>query len=144
MGKTIKLTDDVFDLLTEVKEGSGFTTMSKTIESLIDRKMLVGDLLDDFSAEIVPLLQRSVGGNQEVTDKVAKPNNTERRAKQEIWDEIRSTEVEYNDKIEFCQDEEESIRLVRERDSIIMALYNEINELDSAGFSGKIKENTEN
>lgn len=62
MGKTIKLTDDVFDLLTEVKEGSGFTTMSKTIESLIGRKMLVGDLLDDFRAEIVPLLQRSVGG----------------------------------------------------------------------------------
>lgn len=91
-----------------------------------------------------PYYRGQWGGNQEVTDKVAKPNNTERRAKQEIWDEIRSTEVEYNDKIEFCQDEEESIRLVRERDSIIMALYNEINELDSAGFSGKIKENTEN
>lgn len=131
MGKVVKLTDEVFDLLTEVKAESGFTTMSKAIESLIDRRALIGNLLDDFRAEIIPLLQRSESGNQEVTDEVIKP----RRTKQDILAEIRSIEVEYKNRVEFCQDVEEGIRLTTERDNIIGHLFGEINDLDSAGFS---------
>ena len=124
MGKTIKLADEVFNLLTEVKEDFGFTTMNKTIESLISRKRLIGDLLDDFKAEIIPLLQRSGGGNQEVTDKVVKP----KRTKQDIWDKIRSVEGEYKSKAEFCQDFDEVVRLSKEKDEMIKALFKELSD----------------
>ena len=58
-----------------------------------------------------------------------------RRTKQDILAEIRSIEVEYKNRVEFCQDVEEGIRLTTERDNIIGHLFGEINDLDSAGFS---------
>ena len=134
MSKNIKLTDELYDSLSGVKQEFGCSSLSDALRVLLFRNRAEVHLIAKVEELIEGKLQGLGQVHQEVHLDDKKLSSKPKRTKQDILAEIRSTEAEYKNRVEFCQDVEEGVRLNKERDNIIKSLFDEINDLDSAGF----------
>lgn len=128
MSKNIKLTDELYDSLSGVKQEFGCSSLSDALRVLLFRNRAEVHLIAKVEELIEGKLQGLGQVHQEVHLDDKKLSSKPKRTKQDIWAEIRSVEGEYKSKAEFCQDFDEVVRLGREKDEMVKALFKELND----------------